>query len=76
MKWKPASVFLTDEGPRISLGWNNPWVNDRGHSFSADTYLSTKRTELSTSYQIPRGNPLQDFYSLQTGYQHKNLEDN
>ena len=67
--------FSTDEGPRFSLGWNKPWVNDRGHSFSADTYLSTKRTELSTSYQIPRGNPLLDFYSLQTGYQHKNIED-
>ncbi|MCW7552395.1 autotransporter assembly complex protein TamA [Endozoicomonas gorgoniicola] len=67
--------FSTDEGPRISLGWNKPWVNDRGHSFNADTYLSAKRTELSTSYQIPRGNPLLDFYSLQTGYQHKNLED-
>ncbi|KEQ15623.1 hypothetical protein GZ77_03230 [Endozoicomonas montiporae] len=67
--------FSTDEGPRFSLGWNKPWVNNRGHSFSADAYLSTIRTEVSTSYKIPTGNPLLDFYSLQTGYQHKNLED-
>ena len=67
--------FSTDEGPRLSLGWNKPWVNNRGHSFNADTYLSSIRTEITASYKIPTGNPLLDFYSLQTGYQHKNLED-
>ena len=26
--------YSTDEGPRLSLGWDKPWFNDRGHSIT------------------------------------------
>lgn len=67
--------FSTDEGPRMSITWDKPWVNDRGHSVSNIAQASGKRVELSSSYQIPMGNPLQEFYSLQGGYQYKDSED-
>ena len=67
--------FSTDEGSRVSVKWNKPWINSRGHSLSAESKISTRQIELSSSYKIPMGNPLLDFYSLQTGVQHKELED-
>lgn len=67
--------FSTDEGPRVSLSWDKPWVNDLGHSLSNEATLSTKRAEVTSSYKVPDGNPLLRFYDLQLGYQYKNQED-
>ncbi|MGB1270612.1 MAG: autotransporter assembly complex protein TamA, partial [Endozoicomonas sp.] len=34
--------FSTDEGPRVSLSLDRPWMNERGHSLSSDLKVSTK----------------------------------
>lgn len=67
--------FSTDEGPRVSLSLERPWMNERGHSQSSDLKVSTKVVELSSRYKIPYGNPLLEYYSLELGYQKKTLED-
>ncbi len=67
--------YSTDEGPRGFLNWDKPWVNHYGHSLSSEAMISGKRTEISSSYKIPAGNPLQDYYSLQLGYQRKYIQD-
>ncbi|WP_153301477.1 autotransporter assembly complex protein TamA [Endozoicomonas arenosclerae] len=67
--------YSTDEGPRLSLTWDIPLINDRGHSLTNEALISAPRTELTSSYKIPYGNPLTEFYDLQAGYQYKKQED-
>ena len=67
--------FSTDEGPRISLTWDKPWVNDKGHSLSSSIALSQVNKEISSSYKIPTGNPLKDYFTLDIGYKSKAQED-
>ncbi len=67
--------YSTDEGPRVFFNWDKPWVNQYGHSLSNEAVVSAKRAEVTSSYKIPAGNPLQDYYNLQLGYQRKLVED-
>ena len=67
--------FATDEGPRVSLTWDKPWLNDKGHSISNSFAISKINTELSSRYKIPAGNPLMDYYTLDVGYQKKIQDD-
>ncbi|WP_422135685.1 MULTISPECIES: autotransporter assembly complex protein TamA [unclassified Endozoicomonas] len=67
--------YSTDEGPRLSLTWDIPMINDKGHSLTNEALLSAPRAELTSSYKIPYGNPLTEFYDLQVGYQYKRQED-
>ena len=67
--------FSTDEGPRFSITWDKPWINDRGHSLTNELRASEKRAEASSVYKIPVGHPLLEFYNLQLDYQYKDVED-
>ena len=67
--------FSTDEGPRVSLSWNKPWFNEKGHSISNDFKISQVNTELTSRYTIPAGNPLREYYTLEGGYQQTRLDD-
>ncbi|WP_257281574.1 MULTISPECIES: autotransporter assembly complex family protein [unclassified Endozoicomonas] len=67
--------YSTDEGPRLSLTWDIPMINDKGHSLTNEALISAPRAELTSSYIIPYGNPLTEFYELQVGYQYKKQED-
>ena len=48
--------FGTDSGARASLGWENRYVNNRGHRFSAGTKFSQIGNSLS-DYQMPFWSP-------------------
>ncbi|MGL5949274.1 MAG: autotransporter assembly complex protein TamA [Aeromonas sp.] len=65
----------TDVGPRLSTTWEKPWINRYGHRLFATAQLSQPEAQLSFDYQIPVGNPLRDYYSIQSGYQYKDLND-
>ena len=45
--------FGTDSGPRLGLGWENRYVNKRGHRFSADTIFSQLSDSLALDYRMP-----------------------
>lgn len=45
--------FGTDTGPRIKLGWQNRYINSRGHKAGADIKLSPVLSTLSSYYTIP-----------------------
>lgn len=72
---KPQDLFkvslgaATDTGPRMRLGWKRPWVNARGHSISADMFLSDPEQALTLDYRIPMKNITSDYLSVETGYQ-------
>ncbi len=45
--------YGTDTGVRIGLGWQNRYVNDRGHRLSADMRLSEIINRVGVDYQMP-----------------------
>jgi len=47
--------FGTDSGVRGSLGWENRYVNKRGHSLITAANLSLIRNSLTADYNIPFG---------------------
>ncbi len=59
----------TDTGPRVRLGWERPWVNDKGHSVSADIFVSAPEQSITADYRIPRRNITRDYVSIEAGYQ-------
>lgn len=61
--------FSTDEGPRVSTSWDKPWINSLGHSLQTNLKISAPKQDISVVYKIPRGNPLEHYYTVQGGYQ-------
>ncbi|BFT32022.1 autotransporter assembly complex family protein [Alteromonas sp. D210916BOD_24] len=59
----------TDTGPRIRLGWERPWVNNRGHSVSSDIFISSPEQSVTADYRIPMKNITRDYASIEAGYQ-------
>ena len=72
---KTGIGFSTDEGPRVSLSVDKPWLSEDGHSFTSDMKVSKKVHELSGRYKIPYGNPLLEYYTIDAGYQRRLIED-
>lgn len=68
--------FSTDVGPRLQIGWNRPWINSRGHSFSSNFYLSKPQQNVELNYRIPlRKNPLNYYYDLSAGLEREDNND-
>lgn len=65
----------TDEGPRTSVSWEKPWINSLGHSFNTSLKLSAPKQDITFVYKIPRGHPLDNYYTLQGGYQRLDQDD-
>ncbi|EKE69243.1 autotransporter assembly complex protein TamA [Gallaecimonas xiamenensis] len=65
----------SDEGPRGSVSWTKPFLNKYGHSLTTELKVSAPRQEATFEYRMPRGDPINEFYSLQGGYQYLNQED-
>lgn len=80
LKPKPKNLyqvgigFSTDTKARVSLDWEQPWVNLDGHSIGASLYLSNPRKSLSLDYRIPKANPLNDFLNYRVAL--KRTEEN
>ncbi|WP_438971879.1 autotransporter assembly complex protein TamA [Methylophaga sp.] len=45
--------YGTDTGARLALGWENRYVNDRGHRIDVDARLSQVSNSLSADYVMP-----------------------
>lgn len=45
--------YGTDTGARLALGWENRYINQRGHRLSADARLSQVANSLSADYVMP-----------------------
>ena len=72
---RPTDAFnvsvgaATDTGPRVRLGWERPWVNDKGHSVSSDIFISEPEQSVTADYRIPMRNITRDYASIEAGYQ-------
>lgn len=68
--------FSTDVGPRGSVTWRKPWINDSGHSLEASTELSSKEQLLDVSYKIPlEKSALEHYWVVQGGVKKEDLND-
>lgn len=68
--------YASDVGPRLQFGWKKPWINDRGHSFSANLYLSRPKQTAEMSYRIPvKQNPLNYYYEIAGGMENEQQND-
>ncbi|MGM0857176.1 MAG: autotransporter assembly complex protein TamA [Pseudomonadota bacterium] len=65
--------FATDVGPRLRFGWDQPWINQYGHSLDHDLYLSAPEQRFTGVYDMPLDDPLRDSYRLQYGI--RNVDD-
>lgn len=45
--------YGTDTGVRLGLGWENRYINDRGHRLQTDARLSQVENSLSADYVMP-----------------------
>jgi translocation and assembly module TamA len=45
--------YGTDTGARMSLGWQNRYVNDRGHRLSVESRLSQIANRIGADYKMP-----------------------
>lgn len=45
--------YGTDTGARLALGWENRYINDRGHRLQTDARLSQVANSLSADYVMP-----------------------
>jgi translocation and assembly module TamA len=58
----------TDTGPRVLLGFDDRYVNDRGHSISADLKAAEIKTEALIAYKVPMRHPAYEFVNMYAGY--------
>jgi translocation and assembly module TamA len=59
----------SDNGPRVLLGFEDRYVNDRGHSIKADLNAAEKKTTALLAYTIPMRRPSHEFLRFYTGYE-------
>ena len=75
LQHRPTDAFnvslgaATDTGPRVRLGWERPWVNDKRHSVSSDIFISEPEQSVTADYRIPMKNITRDYASIEAGYQ-------
>lgn len=60
--------YATDTGPRILLGFEDRYINKRGHYFNADVSASETKKEAQAVYTIPLEKPAFEFLKIFTGY--------
>lgn len=66
--FKIGAGFDTNTGPRVSMGYENRYVNRRGHRTQLNLRFSPVRSEFSGFYRIPWNDPLRETLNFRGGY--------
>lgn len=66
--------YGTDTGPRITLGMQRRWANDKGHRFGGEILASEVRTGATVYYRIPLKRPNTDFLGFTGGREHEKTD--
>lgn len=72
--WSAGIGATTDIGPRVTLAYENRYLNRRGHRLNADVALSPVRQEPNISYVIPLRDPTTESLSFSSGYLGQNTD--
>ncbi len=60
--------------PRVKVGFEDRYLNGRGHSFNAEFSASEIKKEGLANYKIPLRNPAYEFLNLYTGYKKEEID--
>jgi translocation and assembly module TamA len=66
--------YGTDTGARMSLGWQNRYVNDRGHRLSVESRLSQIATRVGADYKMPFWSENIDTVGFNTEYKQEDTD--
>jgi len=69
--WKAGVGVTSDTGARISGGYANRLINDKGHQFTTDLQLSQAESEWVSAYTIPGDDPHKEKYDLGLSVKHE-----
>ncbi len=72
--WRFGIGFETDTGPRFSIGYENRYINRRGHQFGADLRLSPVISELSGNYTVPGEEPHKETFIFSGGAKYEDTD--
>ena len=67
--------YATDTGPRLLFGYENRYVNSRGHTFSSDFRIAEIGGNVTAAYRIPMTRPAHESLNFYTGYQRERIAD-
>lgn len=71
--YSAGAGYATDTGPRVLLGYQNRYLNSRGHTFDANVNVAETITTYQVSYGIPMERPAYDKLKLYTGFGQEKL---
>jgi translocation and assembly module TamA len=65
--------YATDTGPRVLLGYQNRYLNDRGHKLDVNVNASEVITTYNVSYSIPMARPAYQVLRGYTGFSQEKI---
>ncbi len=65
--------YASDIGPRVLLGYENRYLNSRGHSLDATVNASEVITTYQVGYSIPMARPAYEVLRLYTGFTQEDI---
>ena len=72
--WRSGIGYATDTGPRLSVGYENRYINARGHQFDAELRLSPVESGIGADYMIPGRNPHRETFNFGGTLVHENTD--
>ncbi|MCB1867059.1 MAG: outer membrane protein assembly factor [Gammaproteobacteria bacterium] len=72
--WRAGVGYATDTGPRMSLGYDNRYINPKGHRFESEMRLSQIEPGLTADYIFPGEDPHREEFSLGARLLHEESE--
>lgn len=73
--YSAGAGYATDTGPRLLLGYENRYLNSRGHTLDANVNVAETITTYQVAYGIPMRRPAYDKLKLYTGFDQEELND-
>ena len=72
--WKAGIGYATDTGPRVSLSYENRFVNRRGHRFESALSVSPVLSTLGADYVVPGEDPQVQNYAFGGALTHESTD--
>ncbi len=72
--WRAGVGFATDTGPRLTLRYDNRYLNPRGHRFEGTLSVSPVLSGLNLDYVIPGEDPLRESFSFGAQLKHEDTD--
>lgn len=66
--WSTGLGVTTDIGPRVTLAYEDRYLNRSGHRLNSDVALSPMEQRANLSYNLPLSDPSKESLSFSTGY--------